>query len=251
MVGYWTRPVSLVKTKVIIDKCLVSSEDRHALLQLMHVPDPSDVCAIFFDKNVEDCRVNVCSRVNHPSIPSGDGVNAKRIVEGFSKKLEPPSVLEGFGRIEIIQSHDESDELARLFGAEPTSSSDFLFKFPRTQHLAAGVRNIKKIIRMFNNYILKLLFFKTLSCCESDGSGAAVTRDDLVLTPEDAANWLHGATVTVEEKIDGANLGVSLAADYTPRFQNRSHFVCSESSTQWKGLDRWWSEHSSTLCQVV
>jgi len=144
MVGYWTRPVSLVKTRVVIDKCLVSAEERRALQQLMHVPDPSDVCAVYFDKSVEDCRVNVCSRVNHPSIPGGDGVHAKRIVEGFSKKLEAPTADEGFGRIEIIQSHDQSDELVRLLGAEPTMSSDFLFKFPRTQHLAAG-ENYSKI----------------------------------------------------------------------------------------------------------
>ena len=57
-----------------------------------------------------------------------------------------------------------------------------------------------------------------------DAGGSGVTRDDLVMSPEDASTWLRGAVVTVEEKVDGSNLGVSLASDWTPRFQNRSHF---------------------------
>ena len=44
------------------------------------------------------------------------------------------------------------------------------------------------------------------------------------MTASDADAWVEGVTVIIEEKIDGANLGVSLAADWTPRFQNRSHY---------------------------
>jgi hypothetical protein len=84
-----------------------------------------------------------------------------------------------------------------------------------------------------------------------DAGGGAVTRDDLVMSTEDAKAWVCGKTLVVEEKIDGANLGISLAADYTPRFQNQSHFVNSATATHWRGLDRWWSENGSMVCTVL
>jgi len=50
-------------------------------------------------------------------------------------------------------------------------------------------------------------------------------------------------TVSVEEKVDGANLGISCTADFKLLFQNRSHFVTSASATQWKGLEDWVANH--------
>ena len=49
--------------------------------------------------------------------------------------------------------------------------------------------------------------------------------------------------IYVEEKIDGANLGISLTPDYQLTFQNRSHYVTSQSATQWKGIDNWIAQH--------
>ena len=46
-----------------------------------------------------------------------------------------------------------------------------------------------------------------------------------------------------EEKVDGANLGFSLTADYAVECQNRAHYVCSATSAQFKGLDAWLEEH--------
>jgi len=84
-----------------------------------------------------------------------------------------------------------------------------------------------------------------------DAGGGGVTRDDLVMSAADAAAWVKGTAIIVEEKIDGANLGVSLAADYTPLFQNRGNFVNSATATQWRGLDRWWSENASMVCTIL
>lgn len=64
-----------------------------------------------------------------------------------------------------------------------------IFKFPRTHHIF-------------------------------DAGGNAVTRDDLLLDPRDAASYLN-RPVFVEEKIDGANLGIWLDTAYT-RCQNRT-----------------------------
>lgn len=92
-------------------------------------------------------------------------------------------------------------------------------------------------------------------------TGSGVGRDDLVLTGAEADEFLGIApngsrrggpksvagaaaadkVVTVEEKIDGANLAVYLdeAAEGTLLFQNRGHMVAEGSATQWRGLDRY------------
>lgn len=56
----------------------------------------------------------------------------------------------------------------------------------------------------------------------------------------------------IEEKVDGANLGISIdPEDFKFRFQNRSHWVTSQSSAQWKTLDIWLQQHSASLSQVL
>lgn len=49
--------------------------------------------------------------------------------------------------------------------------------------------------------------------------------------------------IVVEEKVDGANLGISVTEDNQIRFQNRSHFVNTATATQFKGLDKWVTQH--------
>ena len=199
----------------------VSIEERRMLMGIMHAPSPPLIAAVFFDKPLEDCKAHVATRRGHPTISNPSAAGGGRIVEGFAKKLVPPSTSEGFGHVFTVSSHEESEELLRsVFESEPVELKSTLCKFPRTIHLF-------------------------------DAGGEAVTRDDLVMSASDGAAWLKDATVTVEEKIDGANLGVSLGSDYAPLFQNRSHFVNCASATQWKGLDRWWSENSTMLCQVL
>eukprot|EP01088_Endostelium_zonatum_P016938 TRINITY_DN4788_c2_g1_i1.p1 TRINITY_DN4788_c2_g1~~TRINITY_DN4788_c2_g1_i1.p1 ORF type:complete len:293 (-),score=96.83 TRINITY_DN4788_c2_g1_i1:53-931(-) len=87
-----------------------------------------------------------------------------------------------------------------------------LIKFPRTRHLF-------------------------------DAGGSAVGRDDLLMDAEDSKIWFKNAMVSIEEKIDGSNLGISITPDYKLRFQNRSHFVNIETAQQWKQLDQWVSTH--------
>merc|ERR1712224_797920 len=59
------------------------------------------------------------------------------------------------------------------------------------------------------------------------------------------------AVVRAEEKVDGANLGLSLTTAYEVRVQNRSHYVSAQSHTQFKPLAGWLDEHSWALCQLL
>ena len=107
-----------------------------------------------------------------------------------------------------------------------TSSKDHLFKFPRTRHLF-------------------------------DAGGSAVSRDDLLLDPAEEKVFYSTPRgkqqlVAIEEKVDGANLGISLSSeDMSLRVQNRSHYVNSKTHRQFSSLDTWLSEHSPALYDIL
>ncbi len=54
-------------------------------------------------------------------------------------------------------------------------------------------------------------------------------RDDLLLDKHEMKEFLSH-NITIEEKIDGANLGISLTSYHQLTFQNRSHYVTSQST---------------------
>lgn len=71
-------------------------------------------------------------------------------------------------------------------------------------------------------------------------SYGSATRDDLVFTDQEARHFLQQpGTFVVEEKIDGANIGISVGPNFELLFQNRSHFVNSSSQTQFRNLESW------------
>ncbi|XP_065054389.1 uncharacterized protein LOC135683141 [Rhopilema esculentum] len=103
---------------------------------------------------------------------------------------------------------------------EPRSEKLDLVKFPRTRHLL-------------------------------DAGGNGVSRDDLLMTAKEAIAFLKGKVVSVEEKVDGANLGFSVNKNNEIRAQNRSHFVISNSHQQFSTLEAWISRHSASLLRVL
>ena len=109
-----------------------------------------------------------------------------------------------------------------------------LFKFPRTKHLF-------------------------------DAGGSGVSRDDLLMDPGEEGKFYsksskgkgrgkagRGTLVAMEEKVDGANLGISVDAETLQfKVQNRSHFINSKTHRQFSSLDSWLSEHSEGLFKVL
>lgn len=93
----------------------------------------------------------------------------------------------------------------------------YIIKFPRTKHIA--------------------------------NLGSA-TRDDLLMTQTEANNFLN-KEIYVEEKIDGANMGISINKDGKILVQNRSHYVNSQSGPQFKPLDKWIAEHFEELWEIL
>lgn len=78
----------------------------------------------------------------------------------------------------------------------------------------------------------------------------ATVRDDKVLTPVERDRFLdHG--VIVEEKIDGANLGISFDSTGEIQAQNRGSFLKEPMTGQWKTLPDWLAIHSDRLFDVL
>lgn len=81
-------------------------------------------------------------------------------------------------------------------------------------------------------------------------SGSDKVRDDKVMTPAEVRSFLSGAVV-VEEKVDGANLGLSFDQTGALRFQNRGNWLEGKLTGQWEGLRGWAAKHESRLQNVL
>lgn len=74
----------------------------------------------------------------------------------------------------------------------------------------------------------------------------AATADDLV-----SHNFHSTGPVVIEEKIDGANMGISLDYNKSLVVQNRSHTVNSHSHKQFRRLDAWLERHAHDLHSIL
>ncbi len=84
-----------------------------------------------------------------------------------------------------------------------------------------------------------------------DAGGNGVTRDDLLMSKKDAERFIKKKVISVEEKIDGANLGISISEDFEILAQNRSHFVTSSSHKQFATIDSWISTNREDLVKIL
>ncbi len=73
-------------------------------------------------------------------------------------------------------------------------------------------------------------------------------REDKVLS-KGAADQLLNNTVIVEEKVDGANLGISVTTEGNLQAQNRGQYLIKPYSGQFSRLESWLSNRESALNQ--
>lgn len=76
--------------------------------------------------------------------------------------------------------------------------------------------------------------------------GTAPLRNDKVLAPGEVAEFLSGPVI-IEEKIDGANLGLSFGGDGSIRFQHRGDWLRGALSGPWSRLREWAAAHELAL----
>jgi ATP-dependent RNA circularization protein (DNA/RNA ligase family) len=80
--------------------------------------------------------------------------------------------------------------------------------------------------------------------------GEGSPRDDKVLSPSEVTALLAG-DVVVEEKLDGANVGLSLASDGCLRAQNRGQYLAELHAGQFARLPAWLVQHGEGLRAVL
>ena len=195
----------------IFDRCNARASDRMEIINLLF--QPQDVVCVYFNASLETCLYRANKRLKHPNL-----VNPKNALEQFNKIFEVPELKEGFSAICTVGTFKGSDQLLTRLGVK--LEKDVFYKYPRTCHL------------------LNL---------------GAVNRDDLVLTATDFKQFSNPPShlsLCLEEKIDGANLGISLKNNKI-MVQNRSHYVNSKYHTQFKSLDKWISDHEADLMKIL
>lgn len=142
------------------------------------------------------------------------GADDGKVIVDMAKRIVAPTKKEGWDELIEIKTVHDLNEYKSSIGLEV---EDTLIKFPRTRHLM----NL-----------------------------GAMTRDDLLMDKCDV-DAILGGNITIEEKVDGANLGFRLGADSKIVAQNRSHYVNSATHPQFKKLDAWIKAHYADLMHVL
>ena len=167
---------------------------------------------VWFSFDSDICKQRIANRWDHPTIKGG----GRRIIEDQEKQMQHVSLDEGLRKILIVRSsHASLQAIDNLLVNYP------FYKFPRTRH--------------FINF-------------------GAATNDDIIISASDRdALWsTHSSSVVFEEKIDGANLGISLSGfDMQLQTQNRGHYVTSQSHPQFKKLPDWLDRNRSDLIDIL
>jgi atypical dual specificity phosphatase len=197
-----------------LDRCNPKKKERKYWIDLANT---DDIWCIHFDVSKEECIWRIKNRKNHETVTAERGPG---IVKCQNKMYERPELDEGFKNIIRVQSFKESNVLLLKIGCDLSclreENYDHIMKFPRTKHLV--------------------------------NLGSA-TRDDLLVNKDVAKEFLN-KMIYLEEKIDGANMGISIK-DNKIVVQNRSHYVSSSYHQQFKLLDTWIYKHSSDLWTIL
>jgi len=93
-------------------------------------------------------------------------------------------------------------------------------------------------------------FFKFPSTPHLATLPGVVIRDDKVLSESGRDEFLQHDLV-FEEKVDGANLGISFDSEGNIRAQNRGSYLHLPGSGQWKKLDQWLMLRTDSLFEYL
>ena len=80
--------------------------------------------------------------------------------------------------------------------------------------------------------------------------GEGLPRGDKMLSPEEAATLMR-KPAAAEEKVDGANVGLSVGPDGRIRAQSRGGYLSRASHEQFRPLWRWLASHEDLLRNVL
>jgi atypical dual specificity phosphatase len=140
-------------------------------------------------------------------------MNNTNLLKSINDKKNEPTLNENFNELKIVQD-DMSLQIAyKIFNIYNTG----LKKFVRTKHLI----NL-----------------------------GSVGRDDLLFTKNEIEEFLTNNNVVIEEKIDGANLGIFIE-DNEIIIQNRSHFITPSYHPQFALIGDWLNTNQLDIRNII
>jgi len=222
VVKQWLNDKKSTKMGMVIDRCNVTRSERKEWLEFTFRPKRAVV--VHFDIDPDVCSTRVFKRKDHPTINDRSSTAIDRLCRSFAKKMEAPSKKEGFAAVYTVQSTADLLTVCGELGCLPEVVRHFVptpfFKFPRTPHLW--------------------------------NTGAA-TRDDIRLDPKLQAMYFgpSAKTVCVTEKVDGANLGISLSENWEIECQHRGQRIVHTTSSEYSKLKEWLERKGKFLSEVL
>ena len=202
----------------ILDRVNSTKKDRKDWIENASLLPKNCLC-IYLSTPKFICLDRTKARTNHPTIKKGGG---QRIIDDIDIKFEVPSKDEGFSNVVILEDEEDVRNYLKLWKCAKIEIEDkdteFIHKFPRTRHI-------------FNV------------------GGATV--DDRILDTGECDTFMKEDDVFIAEKVDGAQLGISIDENYKIMIQNRSHYVNSKSHSQFEKLDKWVIDHKEALFQIL
>lgn len=219
--------IKLVKKnkKVVLDRTNLIKTDRLNWIKLFNDNNKATkrkILYVVFNIPIEICIKNAQKRKDHNLKPQ----KAKKVILNSLSAYEKPDISESDKIIKIIEivNYNQVDKLLVLLGAKPVP--DKFYAFPKTEHIIDVGKYLKK-------------------------SKSAVTRDDLLVDKYTYDQFINNKKVSIEEKIDGANMGITVNKENQLIFFNRSHTVSHETSTQFGPLKEWKDKFSTQLYDVL
>lgn len=239
---------------VVIDCCNVSAQKRKEWLNLAHAPRS---WCVFFNIPAATCKQRIQLRADHPTIPAG--ASGIKIIDSMLRQLENPLLPrsgEGFERVIEIQEPGDAEALLASWGIAPSAAAAAAAAsaVPPAPAVAASEESMKGPAAPAAGDHAQdadsLLKFPRTAHIMNLG---AATRDDKILPASDLQRIISsGSEVIIEEKLDGANMGIFIRSDdFRIMAQNRSHFVTSKYHPQFAPLDQWLARHTADLWRVL
>ena len=79
---------------------------------------------------------------------------------------------------------------------------------------------------------------------------STVKRNDKILLQKEVSNLLCNEII-IEDKIDGANLGISFDSNGQIKLQNRGEYIIAPYLGQWKKLPDWLIKYEDNIFDVI
>ena len=194
-----------------------------------HVPED---CVVILDRcnPQKKDRAEWLKLVNGPCVAVFSDYSRELCQQRIDSRLNHPTLRAGRGGNALSQFNKEMQP--------PTMDEGFIAILTITSFCAA-----REAVRRITSDPPLLKFPRTPHLLDLGAS----TEDDVVL---EFFSTLTGK-LSIEEKIDGANLGISLDWDGIIRCQNRSHWISSADHPQFRPLDQWIQGHSSSIRRIL